>query len=134
MPRSCPSISLASRQLQSREPRPFAKGSYRSKAQSTPESEEDFSLAAKPIKDRLRVDSGPSSEGRDESRMEALPALDTQHDIGVDTDISSEGVMITDITFLFLLPFSQTHLHIPVLFSSFPPLSPLVPFDLSHFP
>jgi hypothetical protein len=91
MPRSRPSISLASRQLQSREPRPFAKGSYRSKAQSTPESEEDFSLAAEPIKDRLRVDSGPSSEGRDESHMEALPALDTQHDIGVDADISSEG-------------------------------------------
>ena len=87
MPRSHPSISLASQQLQSHEPCPFAKGSYRSNAQPTPESEEDFSLAAEPIKDRLRVDSGPSSEGRDESCMEALPALDTQHDIGVDVVI-----------------------------------------------
>ena len=58
MPRSHPSISLASWQLRSHEPGPVAKGSYRSKAQSTPESEDDFSLAAEPTKDRLGVGLG----------------------------------------------------------------------------
>ena len=91
MPRSRLSISLASRQLKSREPGSVAKDSYRSKAQSTPESEDDFSLAAKPTKDRLGVGLGSPSGGQDESCMAVLPVLDTQHDVGVDADISSEG-------------------------------------------
>ena len=53
--------------------------------------EDNFSLAAEPTKDRLRVGLGSSSGGWDESGMEVLPVLDTQHNVGVNADISSEG-------------------------------------------
>jgi len=82
-------MSHNSRQLRSQGLRPVAKGGLRGDAPSTPESEEGFSLAAEQTKYRRGMDS--SLEGREESGMEVLPVLDTQHDVGVDADISSEG-------------------------------------------
>src|ERR1700761_30681 len=89
MPRSRPSMSHNSRQLRSQGLHPVVKGGLRGDAPSTPESEEGFSLAAEQTKYRRGMDS--SLEGREESGMEVLPVLDTQHDVGVDADISSEG-------------------------------------------
>ena len=86
MPHSRPSVSFSSRQLRSHGTRPGAKGGFGSDAPSTPESEESFGLAAKENKHRCGVDSG-----QDDSGMEVLPMLSTQHDVGVDADISSEG-------------------------------------------
>ena len=91
MPRSHSSISHNSRQLRSQGLRPVAKGDLRGDAPSTPESEEGFSLAAKQTKYRRGVDSRSSLEGQEESGMKVLPVLDTQHNVGVDADISSEG-------------------------------------------
>src|ERR1700735_4033453 len=86
MPHSHPSMSLSSRQLRSHGTHPVVTGSFRSDARSTPESEESFALAAEETQHRCRMDSG-----RDDSGMEVLPMLVTQHDVGVDADISSEG-------------------------------------------
>ena len=90
MPRSRSLISHNSQQRRSQGLRPVAKGDLRGDAPFTPESEEGFSLAAEQTKYRCRVDSRSSLEGQEESGMEVLPVLGTQHDVGVDADISSE--------------------------------------------
>lgn len=92
MPSSHPSQTLSSRQLRSQGRRPIAKEGFSGNTPASPEGERSFGLATEPTKhSHGMMDVELSSEGLDDSGMEVPPLLNTQHDVGVDADVSSEG-------------------------------------------
>ena len=71
---------------------PIAKEGPSENASASPKGEMNFSLAAEPTKHNCgMMDIELSSEGLDDSGMEVPPLLNTQHNVGVDADMSSEG-------------------------------------------
>ena len=71
---------------------PIAKKGPIGNTLASPKGEVNVSSAAKPTKhNHGMMDIELSSEGLDDSGMKVPPLLNTQHDVGVDADMSSKG-------------------------------------------